>query len=78
MDKLKPSRPLEGDESKIPTDGNRVQASNSKKYRGNKPQNKLIPEPEAETDFQGRCTYLEGYVFDLWPRVSDKFSQTIK
>ena len=27
---------------------------------------------------QGRCTYLEGYNFDLGPRASDKFAITMK
>ena len=58
MVELKPSRPPEGDESKIPNDGNRGQASKSKKCRGKKPQNKTILEPEAETDFHGRYTDL--------------------
>ena len=35
-------------------------------------------EPETETDFQGRCTDLEGYNFDLGPRASDKFARTMK
>ena len=58
MFKSKPSRPTEGNESNIPNVGNKGQASKPKKYRGNKPQNKLSPEPEAESDFQGWCTDL--------------------
>ena len=78
MVESKPSRPPEGNESKIPTDWNKGQVSKPKKYRGKKPRNKPILEPETETDFQGRCTDLEGYTFDLGPRASDKFSRTMK
>ena len=79
MVKSKPSHPPEGNEFKIPTDGNKGQASKPKKCRGKKqPQNKPILEPETDTDFQGRCTDLEGYMFDLGPRASDKFSRTMK
>ena len=59
MIKPKPSCPSEGNESKIPTNGNNGQASNPKKYRDKKPQNKPRLEPEAKNDFQGRYTDLE-------------------
>ena len=68
----KPSRPPEGIELKILTYGNKGQASNPKKYIGKKqPLNKPSLEPETETDFQVRCTDLEGYTFDLGPRSSE-------
>ena len=79
MVKSKPSRPPEGNESKIPNDGNKVQSSNPKKYIGKKqPRNKSSLEPKTETDIQGRCTDLEGCTFDLGPRASDKFARTMK
>ena len=79
MVKLKPSRPPEGNELKIPTDGNKGQVSKPKNYRGKKqPQNKSSLEPKTETDFKGRCTDLEYYTFDLGPRASDKFAITMK
>ena len=79
MVKLKTSRPPEGNELKIPTDGNKGQVSKLKQYRGNKqPRNKSSLEPKTETDFQGRCTDLEGYTFDLGPRASDKVARTMK
>ena len=79
MVKLKPSRPPEGNELNIPTDRNKWQASKPNKYRVKKqPWNKSRLEPETETDFQGRCTDLEGYTFDLGPRASDKFARTMK
>ena len=79
MAEQKPSHPPEGNGLNIPTDRNKVQASKPKKYRGKKqPQNKPILEPETETDYQGRCTDLEGYTFDLGPRASDKFAITMK
>ena len=74
MADLKPSRQPEGNESKIRTDGNKGQTSNTKNYIGKKPQNKPSPEPESETDYQGRCTDFEGCIFDLGPRASDEFS----
>ena len=76
--KSKPSRPPEGNESNIPNDGNKGQASKTNNYRGKKPWNKPSPEPKTETDFQGRCTDLEGYNFDLTTRASTKFSRTMK
>ena len=75
---MKPSCPLEGNELKISTDGNKGKTSKPKKYRGKKTQNIPIPEPKTETRFQGRCTDLEDYTFDLGPRASDKFSRTMK
>ena len=62
----------------IPTDGNKVKVSKSKKYIGKNPRNKPSPEPETETDFQVQCTDLEGYTFDLGTRASDKFARTMK
>ena len=75
----KSSRPPEGNELKVRTYGNKGKVSNPKKYRGKKqPRNKSSLEPKTETDFQGRCTDLEGYTFDLGPRASDKFARTMK
>ena len=78
MVELKPSRTPEGDELKNQTDGNTEQASKTKKYGCKNHQNKPSPEPEAETNFKGRCTDLEGCIFDLGRRASDKFPQTMK
>ena len=78
MVKYKPSHPPEGNELKIPTDSNKGKSSNPNKYRGKEPRNKPSLDPKTETDFQGRCTGLEGYTFDLGPRSSDKFARTMK
>ena len=78
MVELKPSHPPKGNKSKIPTDGNKVQSSQIKKYRGKKPINKPSLEPETKTDFQDRCTDLEGCTFDFGPRASVKFTRTMK
>ena len=79
MVKSNPSCPPEGNELNIPTDGNKGKFSKSKKYRGKKQtRNKSSLEPKTETDFQGRCTDLEGYTFDLGPRSSEKFSRSMK
>ena len=61
MVESKPSRPPEGNESKILTDGNKVKVSKPKKYRGKKqPRNKSSLDPKTETDLQGRFTDLGG------------------
>ena len=67
MVKYKSYLTLEGNEPNIPTVRNKRKYSNLNKYRGNKPLNKPIPKPETETNFQGRCTDLEGQLFDLRP-----------
>ena len=51
MVNLQPSRPPEGNESNILTDGNKGKSYKPKKYRGKKSRNKLSPEHETETDF---------------------------
>ena len=78
MVELKPYHPPEGNELKIPTDGNKGKTSKPKKYIGKKTQNKPIPEPKTETRFQGRCTDLEDYTFDLGPRAYEKFTIKMK
>ena len=78
MVKSKTSCLPESNKSKIPIDGNKGHASNPNKYRGNKPWNKPSQEPKYETNFQGQCTDLEGYIFDLGPRASNKFARTMK
>ena len=79
MVESKPSGPPEGNELNFLTDGNKGQVSKPKKYIGKKqPWNKSSLEPETETDFQGWCTDLEGYTFDLGPRAYDKFARTMK
>ena len=75
MVELKLSRPPQGNDSNIPTDRNRGQASKPKKHRGKKSQNKTKPEPETETDFQGLCTDLEGFTFELGPSAAAKSFQ---
>ena len=54
------SRPPEGNALNILTYRNKRKPPNPKKNRGNKPQNKSSLKPKTETDFQGRCTDLEG------------------
>ena len=78
MVKSKPSHSPEGNESEILTDGEKGQASKTKKYIGKNNRNKLIPEPKAETDFQGQCNDLEGYIFDFETRASNKFTRKMK
>ena len=78
MVESKPSCPPEDNELKTLTDGNKGKAYKTKKYRVKKPWNKPSPDPETETDFQGCCTDLVGYIFDLGPRASKKPARTIK
>ena len=75
MVKSKPSHPPEGNEPKIPTDRNKGQSSKTKKYRGKKTRYKPSPDPKTETDFQGWCTDLYGYTFDLGPRATGIFPE---
>ena len=78
MVKSKPSCRPEGNVLKILTDGEKGQASNPNKYRGNKPRDKPSPDPKSKTEFQGRCTDLEYNIFDLGPRASNKFTRKMK
>ena len=60
MVKSKPFHPLEGNELKISTEGNKGQVSKPKKYRGkNQPRNKSSLEPKTETSFQVSTPALE-------------------
>ena len=68
----------EGNELKNLTDGNKGKASKPKNYRGKKPQNNPSPDPKSETNFKGRYNDLEGYILYLGPRVSEKFTRTMK
>ena len=75
MVQSKAPRPHEGNELKIPTERNKGKVSKPNKYRYNKPWNKPIPESRTKTDFQGRCTDLEGYTFDLGPIAFEFFQK---
>ena len=75
MVKSKPSRPYKVNKLNTPTEGNKEQASKPDNYRGKKPRNKPSLEPESKTDFQVRCTDLEGYIMTLGqehPKFSPK------
>ena len=49
------------------------------RYRGKKTRTKNQgPELEDETDFKGRYSDLEGYIFYLVPIISDKFTRIMK
>ena len=79
MIESKPYGSPEGDELKGSTEESMGQASEPKMYRGKKkPSKTQCQEPEADTNFKGQCSDLGGYIFDLGPRVSDKFTRTIK
>ena len=69
----------EWNESKNSTDENKVQAYNTKRYRGKKTRTKIQgPELKADNYFKGWCSDLEGFIFNLGPIASDKFSRTMK
>ena len=75
----KPFCYLEGNGLKNLTDENKGQVYNPKRYSYKKTRTKTqVPELKAETNFKGRCSDLEGYIFDLGPKSSDKFSRTTK
>ena len=68
----------EGNESKVSTEKNKGQPFKPNSYRVKKTQTKTQgPELEADTDFKGQCSDLEGYIFDHGPRALDKLSRTI-
>ena len=79
MVEIKPSRYPEGNKSKNSTDKNKGQAFKTKRYRCKKMRTKTQgPELKSDTDFKGLCSDLEGCVFDLGLRASDKFARTMK
>ena len=68
-----------GNESKVSIDESKKQASNPKRYISKKTYTKnQVPELEADTDFKGRCSELEGYVFNIWMIESEKFASKMK
>ena len=61
------------------TDKNKEQSPKTKSNRGKKTRTKSHgPELEAETNFKGRFSDLEGYIFDIGPIASDNFTRTMK
>ena len=75
----KPSWSPEGDESKGSTYESKGQASNPKRYIGKKIQTKTQGlELKANTNFKFQCSGPEGYIFDIGPRASYKFTSTMK
>ena len=72
------SCPPKGNKSKNLTEVNKGQASKTKDYRGKKPTNNLSKDPQSYTNFKWQCIDLGEYIFDLGPRASDTFSQTMK
>ena len=71
MAEVKPYLPPKGNKPKELIDENKGQATNSKKYRGNKNQTKYqCLDPKDDTKFKGLCSDMEGYIYGL--RSSDK------
>ena len=79
MVKTKPPRSPEGNMLKNSTDKLKVQATKTKRYQGKKTRTKTRDtELGAKTHFKGWCSSIEGYIFDLGTRATDKFSREIK
>ena len=79
MAETKPYRSPEINKSKNSTEKNKGDESNPKRYRGRNNLTKTQgPEPEADTNFTDWCSDIEGYIFALGPRASDKFTRTMK
>ena len=79
MVKTKPSCYPEGNHSKNLTEKHKGKAPKKKSYGYKRTRTETQgPEFEAETDFKDRCIDLEGSIFDLGPRASDKFAKTMK
>ena len=75
----KPSQSPEGDNLRVLTDKTKAQASNTKRCIGKNMQtNTQGSELETGTDFKGQCSEIEVHIFDLRPRSSDKFSNSMK
>ena len=69
----------EGNYPKLSTDKSNGNNFTNKRYRGKKIWTKTQgPELESDTNFKGWCSDLEGYVFNIGPRASTKFSRTMK
>ena len=61
------------------TDKNKGHAYNPNRYRGKEMWTKTQgPELEANKNFNGQRSDLEGYISDLGPRASDKLTRTMK
>ena len=75
----KPSCPPEGNELKNLTGEKKGQSPKSDKYTGD---NTITisqgTDPEDKNNFKGSCNDLEGYIFALRPRASDKFVIAMK
>ena len=79
MVKNKPPRYTEGNKSNNLTDKNKGRASKPKMYRGKNEQNKPQgPKLNAEKNFKSQCSDLEGYIFYIGPRASNKFAMMMK
>ena len=37
-----------------------------------------VPDPEVDTNFKGRCSHLEGYIFNIGPRSLEKLDRIMK
>ena len=75
----KTSWPPKENESKGSSNKSKGQASKIKRYIDKKALTKTQgPDLKANTDFKGQCSDLEGYIFDLGLRNSDKFSMAMK
>ena len=79
MVETKPSCPPEGNDLNNSTDKNKGQAPKSKNYRVKKTLTKYqVPDPEAKTNSKGWFSDLEGCIFDLGLKASDKLSINMK
>ena len=79
MVKAKPPRYPEGNKSNNSAEKHKGQAPNTKRYQGKKNRtNTQCMELEAETNFKGWSRYLEGYIFELGPRASERFPMMMK
>ena len=77
--KTKPYRSPEGNGLKNFTHEHKTQSSKPKRYRGKKTQTKTQGlEIESETNFKGRCSDLEVYIFNLGSKAWNKFARTMK
>ena len=77
--KTKPSLPPEVNDSNNLTEKNEGQVPKSNNYRGKNTRDKSqVPDTKSNTNFKGRCSDLEDYIFGLGLRALGKFSRTMK
>ena len=79
MWEIKPPQFPEGNKPKGSSDKSKRQSFKPKRYRAKNTWTKTkYMELKAGTNFNGWCSDMEWYVFDILPRELEKFASTMK